>query len=488
MAGLTTQQALDLKAQGLSNEQIDRTARTTGEIVKENVFTYFNLIFLILAILLIAAGAFNSLTFLPVIIANMLIGIFQELSAKKVLDKLSVLSQPDAEVIRDGKSVRVPIGDLVLNDVVVLSGGNQVCADAEIIMGEVSVNESLLTGEADEISHTKGDTLMSGSFIVSGRCYARLTHVGRDSYISRLMEKARKMKKGEQSEMVRSINHIVIAAGILIIPIGITLFLQGFLMKHLSFSESVTSMVAAVIGMIPEGLYLLVSVTLATASVKLARRKVMLHDMKSIETLARVDVLCVDKTGTITDNDMLVADAVPVEDLSSEKLNLYRTLVGTYLNSLPDDNITMRAMRQYFTRYGNRMTLSTMPFSSRTKYSAVQFNDGTYVLGAPEYVLASAYDTYQEKVTSFAQKGLRVLVFARYLGEDYESEEGPAEKRSYPVPENGLDGARVKPIFYILLQNPIRENAAQTFSYFVDQGVSVRVISGDNPITVSEVA
>ena len=488
MAGLTTQQALDLKAQGLSNEQIDRTARTTGEIIKENVFTYFNLIFLILSILLIVAGAFNSLTFLPVIIANMLIGIFQELSAKKVLDKLSVLSQPEAEVIRDGKSVQIPISELVLNDVVVLGAGSQVCADAEVIMGEVSVNESLLTGEADEINHTKGDTLMSGSFIVSGRCYARLTRVGRESYISQLMEKARKMKKGEQSEMVRSINRIVIAAGIAIIPIGITLFLQGFLMKHLSFSESVTSMVAAVIGMIPEGLYLLVSVTLATASMRLARRKVMLHDMKSIETLARVDVLCVDKTGTVTDNDMLVADAVPAGDLSSEKLNLYRTLVGTYLNSLPDDNITMRAMRRYFTRYGNRLTLSTMPFSSRTKYSAVQFNDGTYVLGAPEYVLAADYDTYQEKVNSFAQKGLRILVFARYLGEDYEAEDGPAERRSYPVPENGLDGARVMPIFFILLQNPIRENAAQTFSYFVEQGVTVKVISGDNPITVSEVA
>ncbi len=490
MAGLTSEQVRDLTAQGLTNEQIDRTARTTGEIIKENVFTYFNLIFLILTILLIAAGAFNSLTFLPVIIANMLIGIFQELHAKKVLDQLSVLSQPEAEVIRDGKSVMVPIGDLVLNDVVVLKGGNQVCADAEVIMGEVSVNESLLTGEADEINHVKGDTLMSGSFIVSGKCYARLTQVGRDSYISRLMEKARKMKKGEQSEMVRSINRIVIAAGIAIIPIGVTLFLQGFLMKHLSFSESVTSMVAAVIGMIPEGLYLLVSVTLATASVRLARRKVMLHDMKSIETLARVDVLCVDKTGTVTDNDMLVADAVPAGEISSEKLNLYKTLVGSYLNVLPDDNITMRAMRQYFRTFGNRLPLSTMPFSSKTKYSAVQFADGTYVLGAPEYVLAADYDKYQETVNGYAQKGLRVLVFARYMGEMFETEDEKdlPDKRSYPVPENGLGAARVAPLFYILLQNPLRENAAETFSYFVEQGVTVKVISGDNPVTVSEVA
>ncbi len=480
--GLTREQAQAIAAQGQANIQVDRTAKTTKDIVKENVLTYFNLIFLILSILLIAAGAINSLTFLPVVIANMLIGIFQELHAKKVLDQLSLLHEPTAAVIRDGKEMRIPVEELVLHDVIRLKAGNQIPADAVVLEGEISVNEALLTGEADEVLKTEGDELMSGSFAAAGDCLAELTHVGSDSYISRLMNKAKKMPVGEQSEMVRSINHIVIAAGILIIPIGITLFVQSFVTQGHSFSDSVTTMVAAVIGMIPEGLYLLVSVTLATSSVQLARRKVMLHDMKSIETLARVDVLCVDKTGTITDNSMLVADTVPAVEMTEEQMRRCNVLVGEYLNSLTDDNITMRALRDHFRARGSRRSLSVFPFSSKYKYSSVQFSDATYVLGAPEFVLGMDYDDYRETVDEFARKGLRVLIFGQYLGEEV------GEETSLPVPENGLDNAQVLPIFYILLQNPLRENAVRTFAYFAEQGVNVRVISGDNPITVSEVA
>ncbi len=484
MMGLSSEEVLQLKASGKSNEQVDRTAKTAKDIVKENLLTYFNLIFLVISILLIIAGAFNSLTFLPVVIANTLIGIFQELHAKKVLDNLSILNEPTSIAIRDGRQMKVPIGELVLGDVIVLKAGNQIPADAEVISGEVSVNEALLTGEADEIMKSRGDQLMSGSFVVSGECQVRLIRVGKDSYISQLMLKARKMNAGEQSEMVKSINHIVLAAGIIIIPIGITLFIQSFLIQGNDFSSSVTAMVAAVIGMIPEGLYLLVSVTLATSSVQLARKQVMLHDMKSIETLARVDVLCVDKTGTITDNSMLVAEAVPAIAMSEDEKNRYKGLVGEYINALTDDNITMRALRDYFRARGNRQSVSTFSFSSKYKYSSVQFMDGTYVLGAPEFVLGDAFAKYQDTVDKYAQKGLRVMVFGRYMGEG----EGTKLNRSLPVPTNGLYGASVEPIFFITLQNPLRENAKKIFSYFVKQDVEVRVISGDNPLTVSEVA
>lgn len=482
MTGLTTEQARQLKEQGHANVQIDHSAKTTKDIFKENILTYFNLIFLILAVLLILAGAFNSLTFLPVIIANTMIGIVQELHAKKVLDKLSILHEPSAVVVRDGKSRKIPIAELVLNDVIILKSGNQIPADAGVISGEVTVNESLLTGESDEITKKPGDELMSGSFVTSGECLARLIRVGNDSYISQLMIKAKSMKKGEQSEMVRSINRIVMAAGAAIIPIGVILFVQSFVMQGNTFSASITSMVAAVIGMIPEGLYLLVSVALAVASVQLASKKVMLHDMKSIETLARVNVLCVDKTGTITDNRMRVTDVVPASQMDEQSRHRYEVLVGEYVHALSDDNITMRALREYF-HGGGRQSVSVFPFSSRYKYSSVQFTDGTYVLGAPEFILGNRYAAYRDTVDKYAQKGLRVMVFGQFLGF-----QGKGEKQSLPVPDSGLEGADVEPVFFILLENPIRENARQTFSYFVKQGVQIKVISGDNPVTVSEVA
>ena len=471
--GLETSEVRELTAQGKVNAQIDRTAKTTKDIIKENVFTYFNLIFLIISLLLVMAGALNSLTFLPVVIANMLIGIFQELHAKKVLDGLSILNEPNAVAIRDGRRTKVPIDKLVLGDVIVLRAGNQIPADAVVLDGEAAVNEALLTGEADEIVKGKGDELMSGSFVASGECTAKLVKVGQDSYISKLMLKARKMPTGEQSEMVRAINRIVIAAGIMIIPIGVTLFIQSYVTQGNSFSDSVVGMVAAVIGMIPEGLYLLVSVTLATSSVMLARRKVMLHDMKSIETLARVDTLCVDKTGTITDNSMLVADSVPAQKFTDDQLRRYKVLVGEYLAALPDDNITMRAMREYFRGRGNRQPVSIFPFSSKHKYSSVQFTDSTFVLGAPEFVLCEDFEKYSDVVDEYAHKGLRVLVFGRYMGDAAGA--GGTVRRSLPVPKNGLYGMKVEPIFFILLQNPLRENAQKIFGYFARQGVNVRV-------------
>ncbi len=491
--GLTTAEAKELYQKGYGNVQIDNTAKTTADIIKENVFTYFNLIFLIMAVLLIVAGAFNSLTFLPVIICNSLIGIAQELKAKKVLDKLSVINQSTVTVIRDGSEDTVSIDKLVLGDVVLLTAGSQICADAVVIDGEVNVNEALLTGEADEIVKTKDSELKSGSFVVSGRCLAVLTKVGADSYISQLMLKAKKMPSSEQSEMVRSINRIVIAAGILIIPIGIALFVQSFVIQGNSFAETVPSVVAALIGMIPEGLYLLLSITLGLSTIRLARNKVMLHDMRSIETLARVDTICVDKTGTITDNSMLVAGAELADsgyEDDEDRLKAISILVSDYIGCVPDDNITMHALEDYFKYSTNRTCISFHAFSSKYKYSSVQFDDATYVMGAPEFILRQNYDAYREKVESYASKGLRVLCFARYYGgadgsEVFDPSMGAV---SLPVPEGSLDNSYSVPLAFILLQNPIRENARETFEYFRKQKVDIKVISGDSPLTVSEVA
>ncbi|MBP3274573.1 MAG: HAD-IC family P-type ATPase, partial [Butyrivibrio sp.] len=330
--GLTQDEAKSLYEKGKGNVQIDNIGKTNLDIIKENVFTYFNLIFFIMALLLIISGAFNSLTFLPVIICNALIGIFQGIKAKNVLDKLKVLNQSSQVAIRDGSERTVPIDKLVLGDVIVLSAGSQICADAEVLEGEITVNEALLTGEADEITKKSGSKLMSGSFVVSGKCLAKLTKVGMDSYISRLMLKAKKMPSSEKSEMVKSINKIVAFAGIIIIPIGISLFIQSFYIQGNSFAESVPSMVAALIGMIPEGLYLLLSITLGLSTIRLAKQKVMLHDMRSIESLARVDTICVDKTGTITDNSMLVAETVLADKSTDpESIDYYDNLIADYI-------------------------------------------------------------------------------------------------------------------------------------------------------------
>ena len=482
MRGLSSQEVNEAISLGKVNEQVTSSDKTEKDIIKENVFTYFNLIFLILSILLIAAGAYRSLTFLPVVIINMVIGIVQGIRAKRVLDKLSVLNEPKSVAVRDGREQTVAVTALVEGDLIVLTAGNQIPADAVVAAGNINVNESLLTGESDEIEKREGSELMSGSFVVSGKCYARLTRVGRESYISKLMLQAKNMETKEESEMVRSINLFVKLAGILLIPIGITLFYQGFVQKNLGFAASVTSMVAAVIGMIPEGLYLLVSLTLALGAAGLARKKVMLHDMKSIETLARVDVLCVDKTGTITGNDMVVNDVVFPTDLPEQERMNRKAMVASYIRSMPDENITMKALRNYFTGDGVMADpLEVMAFSSKYKYSSVRYPNGTFVMGAPEIVMAADYETYRPIVEEHAARGYRVLVFGQL-------QLMPGQEAPPALPDQGIGQASVIPGLFILLENPIRENARQTFSYFKSQGVEVKVISGDNPVTVSRVA
>ena len=470
--GLTNRQVQEHRDGGWSNLSVDPPAQTTKEIIHENVFTYFNLIFLVLAILLCLVGSFRNLTFLPVIIINTLIGIIQEIRSKNVLAKLNMLNAPHASVVRGGKESVVDSEELVLDDIVLFKSGNQICADAVVVEGEVRVNEALLTGESDEVIKRCGEHLMSGSFVVAGQCHARLEAVGVDSYISKLTLEAKAMQKGEQSEMIRSLDKLVKCVGVALIPIGIVLFVQGFFFNGETFRNSITSMVAAVIGMIPEGLYLLASVALAVSAMRLAKKKVLLHDMKSIETLARVNVLCVDKTGTITENSMSVKKLVPTQLYDKETTPELEKLVGDFVKAMGSDNSTMEALKEYFKDGTGAVAVCTIPFTSATKYSGVVFEEKSYVLGAPEFVLREDYETYRLEIQTYAKRGYRVLVFGTY--------------------EGTLEGTKltekVLPLGYILLANPIRKEAPETFAYFAEQGVEVKVISGDNPMTVSEVA
>lgn len=485
ITGLTDEEVRQRVEEGFTNRTDISTDKTTKEIVISNVFTYFNLIFLVITILLIMVGSFRNLTFLPIIIGNTVIGIVQEIRAKKTLEKMSLLNAPHADVIRNGSVKQISTEELVKDDVILLTAGKQICADAVVISGNLQVNESLLTGEADEVEKTEGSTLMSGSFVVSGECYARLEKVGNESYISRLSLEAKSMGDKEQSEMIRSINLIVKWVGIVIIPIGLILFWQSHFVNGESITKSVTSTVAAIIGMIPEGLYLLTTVALALSTMKLARKKVLLHDMKSIETLARVDVLCVDKTGTITEPDMKLKEIFLCKNSGADgtqtalTLDELKSLILDYANASVDNNATMLALKAYAaealtnnTSALHRTAVSQQAFSSSLKYGSVTFSDGTYLLGAPEFIMHEDFARIEEEIIPYADKGDRVLLFARYNGENV---------------ENGINGS-VTPLGFVALANPIRANAVKTFEYFKSQGVAIKVISGDNPRTVSRIA
>lgn len=469
-SGLSAEQVKRRFAQGENNYKVESSTLSVPEIVRSNVCTYFNLVFAVIAVLLAIVGAWSDMLFLPIIVANTCIGIIQEVHSKKVLDKLSILNAPHAVVIRDGKRQEIPADQLVLDDIVEFSAGSQIPADAKVVSGELQVNESLITGESDEIEKREGDSLLSGSFVVSGKACARLEKVGKDSYISKLTLQATKSKKGEQSEMIRSLNYLIMVMGIIIIPIGIALFVQSFIYNEGTFHDSITGMVAAIIGMIPEGLYLLTSVALAVSSVRLAQKKVLIHDMKCIETLARVNVLCVDKTGTITEPGMHVYD-FPVLD-GADQLEISQ-LLADFVAAQEKDNATMEALKAHFSNGSGMRAREVYSFSSETKYSGAVMNDGkSYVIGAPEFVLRGQFAQYQEQIATYSSKGYRVLVFAQY--------EGTLDRKPLTEP--------VLPLCFVMLANPIRKGAKETFTYFAENDVDIKVISGDNPLTVSVIA
>ena len=471
--GLSAEQVALRVSQGQVNAAASGTSRTVREILVSNICTYFNLIFFLLAACVIFVGSWRDLSFMPVILVNIGIGIVQELRSKRTLDKLNLLALPSARVVRAGEERTIPASELVLDDVVLYAGGDQIAVDATVLSGTVQVNESLLTGESDEIEKRAGDRLFSGSFITAGACAARVEAVGEDSYVAGLSREAKQLKKPRKSEMMKSLTRLIKVIGFAIIPVGALLFYNQYQTLHIPLQRSVVASVGAVIGMIPEGLYLLTTVALAVSTIKLARKRTLVHDLTCIETLARVNVLCVDKTGTITKPSMNVEDLVildPERYTAEDAAAILRDHVG----NLRDRNETGLALEKRFGRKEFRKAKELIPFSSATKLSGAVYNQNeTYLLGAPEFLLTGRYGDYAETIQPYADGGLRVLLLAMY--------EGDAVNAPF-------DSAGVWPIALVLLSNELRDNARDTFGYFARQGVEIKVISGDNPATVSTIA
>lgn len=461
--GLTHEEVEEKIKQGKSNKVKIKTNESILKILRKNIFTYFNFIFLILTILLITSHSYRNLTFLGIIITNILIGIIQQIRSKITLDKLSLLDKNKYIVIRDGKEEEIDSDNLVEGDFIILEAGKQIPADAEVVSGKIYVNESLLTGEQNEIEKSINSNLMSGSFVISGRAVVKLTNVGDESFSAKIMKESKKIKE-TKSEMISAIDNIVKFAGIIIIPIGILLFIGSYGVNGCSYEESVNSMVSALLGMIPEGLYLLTTVALALSSMRLAQNKILLHDMKSIESLARVDVLCVDKTGTITNNTMKVLDIFDKNgnSLIDKKEDL--KILAKYINTIEDKNITMDAIKEqlYGISIEKLSNIEKENFNSKNKFSFIKIDENvTYKLGAPEILLNKEYE---ELVNKRTKNGERLIAFVEVKNDE------------------------TIPILFISLKNEIRKNAKEIFGFFDNRNVQIRVISGDNPITVSSIA
>ena len=470
--GLTREQALDRLQNGYANTKPDSAEKTVGQIFKDNIFTYFNLVFVLLALCVIAVSSYRNLMFLPIIIINTVIGIVQELRSKRALAKLSFMSAPHATVIRNRERMNVQTDKTVLDDIAVFAAGNHIYADAIVLSGECSMNEALVTGESDEITKTPGDTLLSGSFVVSGECVARLDKVGRDSFVAQLTLEAKKTRGKRSYGMVSSLKRLVQIIGIIIIPVGLAMFYRQSQNFGLPVTDAAVRTVGALVGMIPEGLYLLVSITLTVSVMRLAQKRTLVQEMSCVETLARVDVFCVDKTGTITENQMEVKGvALLCEDrFNHDDINM---IMADYAGNSPADNETMVAVQAYFANPPKRRAYNIEPFSSAVKYGGVSFHvDESYLLGAPERILLSKYPGYKSEIEKHSAQGYRVLLLALY--------DGDIHRR--------LDDNRVMPLALILLSNRVRAEAPDTFRYFAAQGVKIIVISGDNPVTVSHIA
>ena len=461
--GITHEEVEEKIKQGKSNKVKIKTNESILKILRKNIFTYFNFIFLILTILLITSHSYRNLTFLGIIITNILIGIIQQIRSKITLDKLSLLDKNKYTVIRDGKEEEIDSDNLVEGDFIILEAGKQIPADAEVVSGKIYVNESLLTGEQNEIEKSIDSNLMSGSFVISGRAVVKLTNVGDESFSAKIMKESKKIKE-TKSEMISAIDNIVKFAGIIIIPIGILLFIGSYGVNGCSYEESVNSMVSALLGMIPEGLYLLTTVALALSSMKLAQNKILLHDMKSIESLARVDVFCVDKTGTITNNTMKVLDIFDKNENSLIDKKEDLKVLAKYINTIEDKNITIDAIKEQL--YGiSTEKLSNIEkenFNSKNKFSFIKIDENvTYKLGAPEILLNKEYEELVNKRTKNSE---RLIAFVEIKNDE------------------------TIPILFISLKNEIRKNAKEIFGFFDNRNVQIRVISGDNTITVSSIA
>lgn len=468
-SGLSTEEVNQRIQNGYINIQDNTITKSYKKIFCDNLFTLFNLINAILAGLIIFVGSYKNMLFLGVVISNIIIGIIQELRAKRVLDRLSLITQPYVYVIRNHKKEKIHMNDFVIDDIALMTTGSQVCADAIVKDGKLEVNESLITGESDIIVKKVGDYLYSGSFVVSGNAKVQIIHVGKDNYAQTIMADAKVLKK-HKSQLRDSINFIIKITGILIVPVGILLFLKQLYITETTFTDAIISTVAALLGMIPEGLVLLTSVALAVGSINLAKRKTLVQELYCIETLARVDTLCLDKTGTITEGNMRVEDIISIANHPYEIQDILYNL----MHALQDDNSTAIALRNY-AQYSpvHFHPTNLLPFSSSRKLSAVSFqNIGTYILGAYEFIHQTQDATMQNMIAQQTSFGNRVLVLA-YSKNDLHDDQIPYDNTILAL---------------IILSDPIRKEAPKTLDYFLAQGVSLKIISGDDPKTVYEIA
>ena len=467
--GLSDEQVQRRVKEGLHNGVTGIKSKTEGQIIRENVFTFFNILNFALALAVILVGSIRSAVFLGVIFSNIFIGSFQSIRAKRTLDKLAIVSAPKAVVLRGGQKKEIPVEQVVLDDVLILAAGNQICSDSVVVAGECEVNESLITGESDPILKRPGDSLLSGSFVVSGNAHAQVEHVGAENYAQKITGDAKYMKK-RNSEIMDSIDRIVKVVGFGVLPIGALLFWKQFVMLGDTLQNSVVSTTAAMVGMIPEGLVLLVSVCFAVSVVKLSARKTLVRDLYCVETLARVDTLCLDKTGTITEGTMQVDELVPFPGMTQQEME---GALNALVTNLQDGNPTSLAIEEYFSEPSPWRASTLVPFSSARKWSGAFFpGRGAYIMGAGEFILGEGFQAIREQVESYAQRGQRVLLLAR-CQEDFE--------------EQAL-GGEPQLVGLVLLSDKLRREAPRTLRYFADQGVDLKVISGDNAVTVANIA
>ncbi len=466
--GLTDAEVQQRIEQGLVNHNSDIKSKSIKRIVLENLITPFNILNFVLAVLILMVGSYKNLLFMGVIICNIFIGTVQEIRAKKTIDKLSLIAEPKAHVIRNGIKQEISIHEIVMDDITFLGAGNQVCSDAVVIDGECEVNESLLTGESEPVLKQPGDHLLSGSFIISGNCYAQVEHVGKDNYAAQITNNAKYVKK-PNSEIMEWTNRIIKYIGFTLIPVGIALFCKQVFISHQGFNEAIVGVVAALIGMIPEGLILLTSVVFAVSIIRLSRHKTLVQELYCIETLARVDVLCLDKTGTITEGTMEVTDILPLHDTTNEELNI---ALGSLIHALEDDNPTFNAVKNYCNKYDNLTCNHIVPFSSARKWSGASFDEkGSYIFGAAEFILKDS-SPYRDIIEEHSEKGQRVLMLAH----------SPHQIQDKELPDN------IHPLAFLFISDKIRAEAPDTLAYFAEQGVDIKIISGDNPITVANIA
>lgn len=465
--GLSTEEVAKQKELGLQNNYEENVAKSTKDIILDNVMTLFNFLNFAIAVCLLFVGAYSNLAFLAIIIVNMSIGIFQEIHARNLVQKLSIVAKENVHVVRNGVQQEIDTKELVMEDIVIISAGEQVPSDMEVIDGKVEANEALLTGESDFIEKEIGDTLLSGSFIVSGQAYARVIHVGAENYAVKITQEA-KVHKPIQSELVNSIRKVSKFTSWVIIPLGIILFVEAFWLRDAGIKTSVVASAAALLGMLPKGLVLLISIALTTGVIKLAKKRILVQDMYSIETLAHVDTLCLDKTGTITEGKMKVQKAIILHDKYEE---LFPQIIGSYLSESTDNNITMQAIRDHYevsNRFGAKEVLA---FSSERKWGAIEFPEiGTVYLGAPERLVDDS--RLPEAVFTAQENGYRVLMLAI-------AEQQPLNETKMPY---------LEPLAILEIDDPIRQNAKETLAYLKEEGIDLKVISGDNPVTVSNIA